>query len=126
MGTATNKRVFARDFKLSVARQLVSGEKRLSQVCREHSICESVVRRWKLQYECDGENAWTEAATGSRTPNRPGRRAAPAAAQADDKAAPLTGRVKELEAALGRAHLEIEFLKMALEKKSSPLARNSK
>ncbi len=61
---ASNKRVFTREFKLTVARQLVSGEKRISQACREHSLCESVVRRWKLQYERSGENAWTaEAAT---------------------------------------------------------------
>jgi hypothetical protein len=32
------KRVFSRDFKLTVARQLVSGKRRISQICREHSI----------------------------------------------------------------------------------------
>lgn len=111
MGTAA-KRAFTREFKLTVARQLVSGEGRISQICREHGICESVVRRWKLQYESGGESAWTEGANDAKP------RAALAASAADE-AAVLASRVKELEAALGRAHLEIEFLKLALEKKPS-------
>ncbi len=113
MGSAV-KRVFTREFKLMVARQLISGERRISQVCREHGLCESVVRRWKLQYESHGEDAWTGDA-------RP--RAGAVAVSADgsrDEGAVLASRVKELEAALGRAHLEIEFLKLALEKKPSP------
>jgi transposase-like protein len=111
MGTVV-KRVYSRDFKLSVARQLVSGQKRLSQVCREHSICESVVRRWQLQYESRGENAWTEE-TKSPATNR----------EETEEPAVLQARVRELEAALGRAHLEIEFLKLALEKKPLALRR---
>ena len=108
---ANHKRVFTREFKLTVARQLVSGEKRISQACREHSLCESVVRRWKLQYERSGENAWTAQAAMAR----PG---AIAAANSSDELSVLSNRVQELEAALGRAHLEIELLKLALEKKS--------
>jgi transposase-like protein len=114
MGATLNKRVFTRDFKLSVARQLVSGQKRISQVCREHSLCESVVRRWKMQYESSGEDAWRQSAK---------RSAAVTGASTLDEQALLTNRVKELEAALGRAHLEIEFLKMALEKKPSLFGR---
>jgi transposase-like protein len=110
MGAAVNKRVFTREFKLSVARQLVSGQKRISQVCRENSLCESVVRRWKMQYDSSGEETWTQSARHS---------AVVAIASVLDEQAVLTNRVKELEAALGRAHLEIEFLKLALEKKPS-------
>ena len=110
MGAAVNKRVFTREFKLSVARQLVGGQRRISQVCREHSLCESVVRRWKIQYESGGEEAWTQSARCS---------AVVAVASTLEEQAVLTNRVKELEAALGRAHLEIEFLKLALEKKLS-------
>jgi transposase len=43
------KRVFSREFKLDVVRQLVSGQKRLAQLCREHSLCETLVRRWREQ-----------------------------------------------------------------------------
>jgi transposase-like protein len=107
---ASNKRVFTREFKLTVARPLVSGEKRISQACREHSLCESVVRRWKLHYERNGENAWSPEAATAKSP-------AIVSAHSSQEQAALTSRIQELEAALGRAHLEIEFLKLALEKK---------
>ena len=103
------KRVFDREFKLALVRQLASGEKRMSQLCRENNLCENVLRRRKTQYDHDGENAWLETA------------GKPSSAETDEKT-----RIKELEAALGRAHLEIEFLRMALEKKPSPLRKSAK
>ena len=111
MGATLNKRVFTREFKLLVARQLAGGQKRISQVCREYSLCESVVRRWKMQYESGGEEAWRQESVK--------RCSAVPMARVRDEQATATNRVKELEAALGRAHLEIEFLKLALEKKPS-------
>ena len=116
MGTGKTKRVFTRDFKLTLARQLVSGDRRMSQICREHSLCESVVRRWKLHYERNGEASWTETAI-------PLSAGSSARSASDVVEAVVSDRVKELEAALGRAHLEIEFLKLALEKKPSTLGR---
>ena len=104
------KRSFSREFKLQVVRQLVTGEKRISQVCREHDLCQTLVRRWREQYEQDGEHAWREAQSGQVGAN----------AQA---------RIAALEAALGRAHLENEFLRQALEvlaKKGSPSGRNGR
>lgn len=104
------KRSFSREFKLQVVRQLVTGEKRISQVCREHDLCQTLVRRWREQYEQDGEHAWREAQSGHVAAN----------AQA---------RIAALEAALGRAHLENEFLRQALEvlaKKGSPSGRNGR
>jgi transposase-like protein len=56
--TAMTKRSFSREFKLQVVRQLVSGEKRLAQLCREHNLCQTLLRRWREQYEQRGENAW--------------------------------------------------------------------
>jgi transposase-like protein len=90
------KRTFEREFKLQVVRQLANGEKRLSQLCREHGLCQTLVRRWREQYEQQGELAW----------------AAPGAALHVERDAEL--RIRELEAALGRAHLEVEFLRHAL------------
>lgn len=90
------KRVFSREFKLDVVRQLVSGQKRLAQLCREHSLCETLVRRWREQYERDGEHAWLD-----QDALDPSRRDAEA-------------RIAQLEAALGRATLENEFLRHAL------------
>ena len=90
------KRVFSREFKLGVVRQWISGEKRLSQLCREHSLCDTLVRRWREQYELRGENAWLDPEAMD-----------PALQNAE-------ARIAQLEAALGRATLENEFLRHAL------------
>jgi transposase len=89
------RRNFSREFKLQVARQLVRGEKRLAQLCREHGLCQTLVRRWRDQYEAAGENAWLNGQPSSNSLVSDPRTAA-------------------LEAALGRAHLEIDFLRHSL------------
>ena len=93
------KRTFSRDFKLQVTRQLATGEKRLAQICREYDLCRTLVLRWKEQYQRDGENAWI-AEQAKHTIHL----------DADPEL-----RIAALEAALGRAHLENEFLRKALE-----------
>jgi putative transposase len=93
------KRVFSREFKLDIVRQLISGEKRLAQLCREHHLCETLVRRWREQYEARGEHAW-----------QTGNASASALADEDPQA-----RIRVLEAALVRATLENEFLRHALQ-----------
>ena len=95
MGVPRAKRSFDREFKSQIVRQLLSGEKRLSQLCREHRLSETLVRHWKEQYEQDGESAWPE--VGSILVERDAKQ-----------------RIRELEAALGRAHLEIELLRRVL------------
>lgn len=90
------KRVFSREFKLEVVRQWISGEKRLAQLCREHTLCETVVRRWREQYEQDGERAFQN-----------GHAVDPDTT--DDK-----GRIAMLEGALVRVTLENQFLRHAL------------
>jgi transposase len=52
-------RVHSREFKLLVARQVVSGLKRPAQVCREHQLSEGVLLRWRREYEARGEAAFT-------------------------------------------------------------------
>jgi transposase len=95
MGVSRPKRSFDREFKLQVVRQLLAGEKRLSQLCREHQLSATLVRRWKEQYEAQGESAWPESGHLVVGPDQ-------------------EQRIRELEAALGRAHLEIELLRRAL------------
>jgi transposase-like protein len=90
------KRTFDRQFKLDLCRQLATGEKRLAQVCREHNLCQTLVRKWRDQYERLGEHAWL--------PPEAGR----------GEAEELARRVTALEAALGRATLENDFLRHAL------------
>ena len=99
--SARPKRSFDREFKLQIVRQLANGEKRLSQVCREHDLGQTLVRNWREQYARDGENAFQTVAWGSHIARDPEL------------------RIAELEAALGRAHLEIELLRRAVEKGGS-------
>jgi transposase len=100
------RRTFSPEFKLQIVSQIQSGEKRLAQLCREHAICETVVRRWVQQHQEQGENAW-------RSPAAPVERT-------------LQARIAELEASLGRAHLENELLRRALEKGGLPSTRNGR
>ena len=90
------KRHHTREFKLQVVRQLVSGEKRIAQLCREHNLCQTLVRRWRDQYEQWGEEAWLDQ---------------PTAGHGDQDA---QVRIAALEGALGRASMENDFLRRAL------------
>src|SRR5258707_3098851 len=60
-------RVFSRECKLEVVQQIASGAKRPAQVCREQRLAETVLLRWRREYEERGEAACTprEAAAGS-------------------------------------------------------------
>ncbi len=64
-------RTFSREFKLTVVRQVTSGEKRPAQLCREHGLDESVLLRWRHEYEARGEAAFTpHEATGTQVLER--------------------------------------------------------
>ena len=103
-----NRRTFNREFKLDICRQITGGEKRLAQICREHGIGASVVERWCDQYKQKGDNSFP----GSMDSHEQGQAAA-------------ESRIAALEASLGRAHLEIDFLRGVLEKKGSAPRRSS-
>lgn len=116
-----SKTVYDREFKLQVVRQLASGEKRFAQLCREHGLGSSLLCRWREQYEHHGEQAWLpkESATSSTAPST--------APDAEVRAA--EARIAALEGALGRAHMEIDFLRQCvrtLEKGGSLPPRNGR
>ena len=48
-------RVHSREFKLLICRQITNGEKRPAQICREHSPDQSVLTRWRREYQERGE-----------------------------------------------------------------------
>ncbi len=52
------KRAFSREFKLDLMSQITSGQKRYSEVCREHGIAESILSRWLREYREWGESAF--------------------------------------------------------------------
>jgi transposase len=51
-------RTHSREFKLTLMRQLASGEKRPAQVCREHNLAPSLVARWRQDSDARGEAAF--------------------------------------------------------------------
>ncbi len=87
-------RAHSRDFKLTVVRQIAAGEKRPAHVCREHGIAESLLLRWRREYEARGEAAFTpQELTGADA---------------------LERRIAELERFCGQLALENAALKKAL------------
>ena len=86
------RRNHSRQFKLECVRQVATGQKRPAQLCREHNLAESVLLRWRKEYEARGEEAFTEKRASSR-----------------EEA--LEARVAELERFCGKLSLENELLK---------------
>jgi transposase len=88
-------RVHSREFKLTVCRQVHSGEKRPAQICREHTLDQSVLSRWRKEFAERGEeNAFL--------PKQPVE-VSPTEA--------LEQRIADLERHCGRLSLENELLK---------------
>ena len=87
-------RMFTRELKLDLMRQLASGEKRPAQLCREHGLGESLLWRWRREYAERGEAAFSA--------HEPGERQA------------LERRVAELERFCGQLALENAALKKGL------------
>ncbi len=83
-------RTHSREFKLEVVRQIATGQKRLAQVCREHQLAESLLLRWRREYEERGEEAFT--------PKQPSREEA------------LEARIAELERLIGQLTIENSVL----------------
>ena len=96
-------RTFTREFKLTIVRQLASGEKRPAQVCREHGLADSVLARWRREYTERGEAAFTPKVETSA-------------------ASPLEARIAELERFCGQLALENAVLKKALQTVQSEAA----
>ena len=103
MQTTTMRRRFGREFKFDVVRQVDLGLKSKAQVCREHSLSPSLLDRWVDQYRAKGEAAFAERQAKDPDPQ---------------------ARIRELEASLGRAHLEIEFMREAFSILRSPERRS--
>jgi transposase len=93
------RRNHTREFKLQCCRQVATGEKRPAQICREHNLSESVLLRWRKEYEARGEAAFTEKQ--------------PSANEA------LEARIAELERFCGQLSLENQILKKSLKRMQS-------
>ena len=89
----------SRQFKLECVRQVATGQKRPAQLCREHNLAESVLLRWRKEYEARGEAAFTE--------KQPSGNEA------------LEARIAELERFCGLLSLENQILKKSLKSMQS-------
>ncbi len=110
-------RTFTPEFKLKLVKAVLSGEKTIIQLCREHNLSDSLIHNWKKLYREKGEAAFT-APTQSRT--------IPASAKQQELDS-LRQQVAELERFAGQQALEISILKKASALlKTSPPANDLK
>src|SRR5579875_260258 len=93
------RRMHSREFKLEVVRQIVTGQKRPAQVCREYGLAESVLLRWRKEYQQRGESAFV--------------------AQQSEPSSTQEQRIAELERFCGQLALENQVLKKALQSRGS-------
>lgn len=98
---------YTREFKLKLCSAIESGELSKSKACREHALSDSMVVRWLAQYRAKGEDAFS------------GDSWRPSVDTAEAK-------IRELEAAVGRLHMENELLRQALAKKPSRAPSDAK
>ena len=93
------KRAHSREFKLEVVRQIATGQKRPAQVCREYGLADSVLSRWRKEYQQRGEEAF-----------------GPTVAEAVSS---QEQRIAQLEQCCGQLALENQVLKKTLQQLQS-------
>ena len=109
-------RVFTPEFKLSIVKAIVTGEKTVIQLCREHNLNDSLIHNWKKLYREKGESAFT-APTHSRTSTTP-------ASQEEQELQALRNKVAELERLIGQQTVELSILKKLSEIVNSSVSKN--
>lgn len=93
------KRVHSREFQLDIVRQMATGQKRPAQACREYGLSESVLSRWRKEYQERGESAFQ--------PEHP------------DGPTSQEQRITELEQFCGQLALEHQILKKTFQRLES-------
>lgn len=93
------KRMHSREFKLEVVRQVATGEKRPAQICREYGLADSVLSRWRKDYQERGEAAFQVIASGEVSTHEQ--------------------KIAELERFCGQLALENQVLKKTLQSMAS-------
>jgi transposase-like protein len=86
------QRSFSPEFRRQVIEELLSGISTPAQICRRHEISSGLLYHWKREY-------------GRGNPGSNGK-----------QEAALEERIRQLEQMLGKAYLENEFLKKALQR----------
>jgi len=88
---ARKRRTFTSEFKAEIVLQLISGEKRLAEVCREYQLNSQMVSRWKHELLQNAASVFEHKKEYSAEQER----------------------IAKLEQALGRKTLELEIAKKA-------------
>jgi len=91
---ATKRRIFTREFKLQVLREIEAGTKTQAQAAREYQLSEAAIYHWRKEYSKYKDKAF--AGRGN--------------AHTDE------ARISELERMVGRLAMENDFLKKLLQK----------
>ena len=98
-------RTYAPEFKLKLVKQVLSGEKRPAQLCREHNISEAILLKWRHAYAEKGDEAFKPANNELEVLSRERQ---------------LEKRVAELERMIGQLAFENSILKTVLAHKTAP------
>jgi transposase len=96
---------YAPEFKLKLVQQVLSGEKRPAQLCREHNISEAILLKWRHTFAEKGETAFKPVSNELETLSRERQ---------------LEKRVAELERMIGQLAFENSILKTVLAHKTAP------
>jgi transposase len=99
-----SRRKFNVEFKTQVVLQIISGEKSLAEVCREHQLSGQMVGNWKQQFLAHANRAFESEASTS-------------AEQA---------RIAELEQMVGKLTMQLEIAKKATSIAHSLVSRNGR
>lgn len=86
-------KIYDAEFKQEVVEEFIRGDKRGAQIARERAIDYQTLRKWRLEYDQRGADAWSK----------------PTVTLATNEA-----RIAELERVIGQLTLEILVLKKAL------------
>jgi transposase-like protein len=113
-------RVFTPDFKLTIVKAVLNGEKTVMQLCREHNLSDSLIHNWKKLYRDKGEAAFT-VTTQAHLRSTPAT--TPEEQQAQEIVA-LRNKVAELERMIGQQTVELNILKKVSEMINSSPSRN--
>jgi transposase len=98
-----SRRKFSAEFKTQVVLQIISGEKSLAEVCREHQLSAQMVGNWKQQFLTCANRAFESEASSAEQ-----------------------ARIAELEQMVGRLTMPLEIAKKATSIAHSLVSRNGR
>lgn len=107
-------RIFTPEFKLSIVKAVMSGEKSISQLCREPNLGDSLIHNWRKLYREKGEAAFT-APTNARS-----------VSAEEVEVTGLQKRIAELEGFIGQQAVELAVLKKVQELNSTQSKNGAK